>query len=198
MQKIRLTWLLVCCLVASVDAQPTRKSAPSQATKPDFMIVPGKSLGKIKLGMAKKEVIALLGNPHKLEKEQQATVITYQSRKTGNLVALYLEADKVNQIHFTSSAYATQEGITTQNCSEHKPLFNAWKLPVRFVNLKYSLKQGGLTFYNLNADSAHPDYPVTYWGVVHRGQQPRYEVFYLLDEPSGGWQSWNGEDIYAE
>jgi hypothetical protein len=197
-QKIGIYWVLLPWLALQVEGQSNRKSITSQSTKVDFSIVPGKSLGKIRLGMTTKEVVTLLGNPGKTVKEQQATLITYQSKKSGNQVGLYLEAGRVVQIHFTSPAYATQEGITTLNCSEHKPLFTAWQLPVRFLNLKYTRNGGGLTFYNLNADSGDPAYPVSYWGVIHAGPQPRYELFSLENESNGGWLPWDGQDAYSE
>jgi hypothetical protein len=196
--RIGLCLVLFLWLALQAGAQSNRTTVTSQSTKADFSIVPGKSLGKIRLGMTTKEVVALLGNPGKTQKEQQATLITYQSKKSGNQVGLYLEADRVVQIHFTSPAYATQEGITNLNCSEHKPLFTAWQLPVRFLNLKYTRNGGGVTFYNLNADSGDAAYPVSYWGVIHAGPQPRYELFSLENEPNGGWQPWDGKYAYSE
>lgn len=200
MKRLLLPFVLLLMALSSLPVGA--QSAPAVVTppraNPDFLIMPGKGLGKIQLDMTHKQVVALLGNPGKRHRDEPADVLTYQSKKSGNQVVLYLVAGRVTQIHFTSPSYQTAGGVTAQNYAEHPDLFTAWKLRGRFVNLKYTRKGEGLTFYNLNADSAHPEYPPVHWGVIHKGAQPRFEVFYLLGEPGGGWLPWDGQDIYAE
>jgi len=146
--------------------------------------------------MAKQTMIGLLGQP---TRETSDGSLVYQAKQGGNKTEIFLAAGQVAQINFTSKTFNTKDGVNTRNFLDHKfaHAFAKWKLAWRFVNIKYSLKSGGLTFYNLNADSADSEFEVQYVGVVHRGLNPVYEVLSLEGEPNGGWKQWDGRDIYS-
>lgn len=195
-------WLLYCLFTGlisvPVSAQTVGKPAPKASVSTNFLIVPGQSLGKIKLDMTRKEVTAILGNPSRERKVDEVRELVYTSKSSGNAVKVGLVNDQVAQIYFSSASYKTKEGIHVGTASENLSYLTPWKLHLRFVNVKYAWKKGGLTFYGLNVDSGDPEYPVIYWGVVHKGLRPVYEAQSVENEENGGWQPWNGEDIYSQ
>ena len=169
---------------------------PAAREADDRLVVPGESVGRIRLGMSRRDVLALLGAPA----DARGNPLVYRSGRGGNSLQLFFAGERVEQIDFTSAAFHTREGITTRSYGDdrHAASFAKWRLRWRFVNLRYTLRSGGLTFYGLNVDSANPDYEVTHLGVVHRGAKPPHQPLELEDEPNGGWEPWNGRDIHGE
>lgn len=100
-----------------VDGSYTRSEPTQLDTQSDYLIVPGKSLGKISLGMTKAEVTHLLGKPTNSDEHQ----MTYKSSK--NYITLNLKNQVVKQIEFTSPSFSTSDGINTKNFEEKKDLF---------------------------------------------------------------------------
>ena len=181
------------CVSGGTGAATRVPAAPQPA---DQLIGPGESVGRIRLGMSRRDVLALLGAPA----DPRGNPFVYRARRGGNSLQLFFAADRVEQIDFTSPAFRTREGITTRSYAEDRyaARFARWKLRWRFLNVKHVLRSGGLTFYGLNVDSAHPDYAPTHVGVVHRGAKPPHEALELEDEPDGGWTPWGEDDSYGE
>lgn len=194
-----LGWVHARKLVCEKPGKLTKRLSVNRLTREkstkgnDFLIAPGLSLGKIRLGMRKKEVVALLGKP---DNESNDSSMVYAS-KNGNETEIFLFKDKAIQISFTSPVYATHEGINTENFAGEKFRhdFNRYRISWRFDNFKYSFTSGGLTFYNLNADSPdeNAEYPIEFIGIVHTGGNPIKEPLYFKDEKNGGWKEWDGK-----
>jgi hypothetical protein len=194
------TGLLLLAVVIAPAFPATGGAASSGGMQPttyqstDRLVVPGESVGRVRLGMTRREVLALLGTP-----TESGDPLVYRARRGGHRLQVYFAGGRVEQIDFTSPAFQTRDGIGTRSYHEDRyaARFAMWRLRWRFVNLKHTLRPGGLTFYGLNVDSANPDYTVTYVGVVHRGAKPPHEALELQGEPEGGWTPWDGSDIYG-
>ena len=162
------------------------------AAQDDRLVVPGRSVGRVRLGMHRREVTQLLGAPA----EATGGLLEYHARRGGSRLSVHLAGGRVTQIDFTSPSFRTSEGIGTGTYAgrAHAARFRKWMLRWRFANVRYTLRAGGLTFYGLNADSAHEDYPPADIGVVHAGADPPHPALELEGEPNGGWKPWNGDD----
>jgi hypothetical protein len=194
MRRSILFYLCPILLITSSMAFAIQETAPPDK---DYLIIPGRSLGKIQLGMKKEEVLKLLGKPS--EQTPKPSLI-YRSKSTNNYIEMHLIKSEVQQIDFTSNAYKTEGGIDVNNYAddEFKKIFFKWRIPLRFINLKYTLNSGGLTFYIINADSADSEFPPTTIGVIHPGLKPKYEALYIEGAPNNGWKAWGGGDIYSD
>lgn len=173
---------------ANDDAVSTNADAPSnepsgkQLTEKEtaYLIVPGQSVGKIKLGMSKDDVVSLLG---KAAREMDQT-LTYYSKNKQNYISVHWdkESGEVCQIDFTSSAFSTEDGVTTANFedSKYEDAFNHYEFQWRFLNERYEWKDGGLAFFAFNADvpDDNPEYSRYVRGYVYEGDT-------LPDEPIG-------------
>lgn len=186
--------------VAPASAPAAKAPPPAVTTDVSNLIIPGKSVGKINLGMRMGTVENLLGKPASLCETEDGNfqVAQYVSKTTGNLLEIYYDQEVVSEIQFTSKAYHTADGVSlaTYDSPPYRDRFSKWKINTRFVQTKYVLTTGGFSCYGLNVDSDHPDYPVAYWGVVHDDMSPFNEPFALFGEENGGWIIWDGIDIY--
>lgn len=184
----RLTWVALAIALAAGAAWPP-------AAQDDRLVVPGRSVGRIHLGMQRREVTELLGAPA----EATGSLLEYRARGGGSRLSVHLAGGRVTQIDFTSPSFRTREGIGTRTYASraHAARFSTWLLRWRFANVRYTLRTGGLTFYDLNADSAHEDYPSTDVGVVHAGANPPHPPLELENEPNGGWQPWDGGEMHG-
>lgn len=176
-----------------VGAMPAAGAGEPTAVQDDRLVVPGRSVGRIQLGMHRREVTALLGTPP----EATADLLEYHASRGSNRLSVHLAGGRVTQIDFTSPSFRTRDGIGTRTYADdaHAARFRKWLLRWRFANVRYTLRTGGLTFYGLNVDSAHEDYPSLDVGVVHAGAGPPRPPLALEGEPNGGWAPWNGRDI---
>jgi hypothetical protein len=158
-----------------VDGSYIRSRSSFAESKSDYLIVPGKSIGKIALGMAKDEVTRLLGKPTNSDENQ----MTYKSSK--NYINLLLNNQVVKQIEFTSPSFSTSEGINTGNFDEKIDLFNVFEFQWRFLQIRYELKQGGLAFFTFNAGvpDDNTEYQQYAKGYIYDGQQ-------IYEEPISG------------
>ncbi|WP_239615519.1 hypothetical protein [Cohnella mopanensis] len=143
----------------------------------DYLIVPGRSVGKISLGMSKKEVTKLLGKPSEADESQ----MTYKSAK--NSITLELDNNVVRQIEFTSSSFSTAEGINLSNFQQLDDGFAISQFQWRFLQLRYGWEEGGLTFFSFNADvpDDNEEYQSYVRGYVYEGRQ-------MFEEPITGAQ----------
>ena len=122
-------------------------------------IVPGKSVGKVVLGMSREEVQSLLGEPTGVEDD----VMVYRSEKTGNVLLLGC-SDVVELILFSSPDFTAADGLSTRNAMTEagKAGYRRWtKKGAEYTG--WSHPQGGLAFF---LDGPSVDNPVL--GVVYK------------------------------
>ncbi|MDQ0885861.1 hypothetical protein QFZ81_000949 [Paenibacillus sp. V4I9] len=132
----------------------------------DYLIIPGKSVGKISLGMTKDDVIKLLGNPTNTLDNQ----LIYKSTK--NFLSLYLKSSVVKQIEFTSPSFSTKDGVNTGNFENNHDHFTELEFQWRFLQLRFDWDQGGLSFFTFNADvpDDNKEYQRYTRGYIYEGQ----------------------------
>ena len=140
-------------------------------TDTKLTMVPGKSLGDIKIGASKEEVKALLGVPEKklftkvggksMLADDDAEIWTYRKAVSGHGIRIIFLSGSVREIETADSSYKTENGLSLSNFLFAK---NAEKLQSRKVarnNVVLCLaKGGGLTFYayDLNKDGTDAKY----------------------------------------
>lgn len=177
--------------------EPSITNSPEITTNninPDYLIIPGVSLGKIKLNMDVKQVIEILGNPSKKNSES----ITYYSKNKKNYIQIFLIEDKVSEVIFTSSSFETIDGDRidiNSNLEVNADKYNAWKFQWLLMQIRYTLKEGGLTFYTFNVDTAddNSEHPRSSIGILHKGKSPQYTPI-----EDANWEKWDGDlaDLY--
>lgn len=172
-------------LLAQTVGLPTQVSA-APAANADFLLVPGKSLGQIALGMTVSQVKELLGPP---TKEQAGAWLQYKNQDD---LVVFIEHDKVAEIRFTSKRYQTENGLTLGNYEQKRwhGLFQFARLQTKFMNTRCNLKSGGLAIYRVNLDGT-AQYPVQTIGLIYDGQ-PNHQARLYAGEPDGGWEEWDG------
>ncbi|MBD0327696.1 MAG: hypothetical protein ICV68_14760 [Pyrinomonadaceae bacterium] len=79
----------------------------------DFAIKPGRSIGKIELGMSRRAVHNALGQPGGSYRMSGRLTGEYWAANTGNDVRIVYRAGRVIQIKITSPSFTTPEGLTT-------------------------------------------------------------------------------------
>jgi hypothetical protein len=104
MLKATVRLIIVGCLVTL---------AALAASAQDFAIKPGRSIGKIELGMSRQSVHDALGKPGGSYRMSGRLMGEYWSANTGNDVRIIYRAGKVIQIKVTSQSFFTPEGLTT-------------------------------------------------------------------------------------
>lgn len=160
---------------ASSDEQDVSSNVPEVNT--DYLILPGQSVGRTKLGMSRSEVINNLGKPA----EEDDLTLTYKSKK--NYITLYFEQDEIVQIEFTSSSFRTAEGFGTDNIVPNTDGFITYEAQWRFLNYRMDSEGGGLSFATFNADV--PDDNMEYErytrAYVYEGDSMPYEPINGLD-----------------
>jgi outer membrane protein assembly factor BamE (lipoprotein component of BamABCDE complex) len=132
-------------LAASLGVPASTSDSPSSSTGATNVIVPGQSFAKIRLGMTKAQVVALLGRPT----SESENVICYRTRDKRYFLIIRTEADKVSDVLFNSPAYATASGIAVSNymLETSRVAFQPPHRPTaRPVDI-FTLKDGGLSFF---------------------------------------------------
>lgn len=142
----------------TVAAMPHASSAqPNLPVSPRSLIVPGLSIGRMRIGMTKGEVLQMLGKPT----SSDGNVLTYWSVDRRFFLSIKLEQDTVSQIAFSSPVFKTDSGICLANYSTFASRFKpAVKNQTMAMHL---LQQGGLSIITPNIKSAVPV------GIVHKG-----------------------------
>ncbi|MEI7638327.1 MAG: hypothetical protein WCJ37_13545 [Syntrophus sp. (in: bacteria)] len=166
----------------------------AKASETDYLIVPGKSVGKMRIGMSKMEVLKLLGKPT----DQDKTFLLYKAKRNDDTLKIYLSNSRVAQIEFKSAYFRTADGISTANYNNDNNAgkFNKFLLQWLFINSRYVHKEGGLSFYRSNVNSMNDDYPTVTLCIVYKGTKPFHEPLYLDEEPNGGWRPVEGPNIW--
>ncbi len=102
---------LVSALVVSLGLWLSTESLAA-APAADYLVTPGVSIGKIRIGMAKEEVRKTLGKPKssfKLESKVEADVFGSK-----NFVQVFYKGGKVVQIAASSPSFQTAENLSAQ------------------------------------------------------------------------------------
>lgn len=154
----------------------------------DILLVPGKSVGPISLGMTPAEVTEAMGKP---EREQAGMWVEY---KEGNSpMHIFFRRGKVAEIRFGSKKYRTAEGISLATYTQKKfhDDFEFDRLQFKFMNTRAHLKAGGFNIYKLNLDSTDPKSPIETLGLVY-DQIPLHEAVFIEGQIDNGWEKWDG------
>lgn len=152
--------------------------AGAQLKDSNRLIVPGQSLGSLKLNMSKKEVKAKFGLADNTE---VSTQWSYQGVGE-DFVRIVFNGDKVSFIAFSSDQYVTAEGLKSGS-AEAK--FKGFKRQTHFqpgpdekkiTNVRYLAPGGGLAFYKYDIEDIEPDQrDLHHAGTVFKGAVPPEE-----------------------
>jgi hypothetical protein len=116
----------------------------SSSTAQANLIVPGKSIAKIRLGMSRSEIISLLGKPG----DQAGSVFSYWTPDRKYILAVRFVDDKASEVLFNSKAFSTSFGLNVANFTG--PEFRSYFAPVHQAGARpapiFTLKEGGLSF----------------------------------------------------
>ncbi|MBX9670717.1 MAG: hypothetical protein K2X93_24160 [Candidatus Obscuribacterales bacterium] len=185
---INTHWLLVSLMVLVVSSPSEGKTTGGNN---NMLIVPARSVGPIALGMPVSAAKQILGKPTSTDDDFLAF------NKKG--ISILAKDGKVSEIVFDSKRFSTKDGLslsTYDQPAKYKS-FTHWKLPWRFMNLKHTLKSGGLSVFETNVDSGDDEYESRVYGVVFSGNRSECGLA-LCDEQNDGWESWdgNGENLW--
>ena len=180
--------LVRAAVYAFIIGTCSASAALSAATTADILLVPGKSVGPVSLGMTPAEVGEAMGKP---EREQAGRWVEY---KEGNSpMHIFFHRGKVSEIRFGAKKYRTAEGISLATYTQKKfhNDFDYDRLQFKFMNTRAHLKAGGLNIYKLNLDSTDPKNPVETLGLVY-DQIPLHEAVLIEGQIDNGWEKWDG------
>ncbi|CAN5728415.1 hypothetical protein BH10CYA1_BH10CYA1_50410 [soil metagenome] len=175
-------------LCAFIIGSYSASAALAAASSADILLVPGKSVGAISIGMTPAEVTEAMGKP---EREQAGMWVEY---KEGNSpMHIFFRRGKVTEIRFGSKKYRTVEGISLSTYTQKKfhDQFEFDRLQWKFMNTRAHLKAGGFNIYKLNLDSTDPKSPVETLGLVY-DQIPLHEAVSIEGQIDNGWEKWDG------
>ncbi len=131
--------------INSNQAKLSLSQNSSKSVNSSTLIIPGQSLARIKLGISRQQVIALLGKPT----DESDNVICYWTSDRRYFLIVRTTEGKVSDVLFDSPAYATAAGITVANFKQANSQ-QVFQLPHRPVNRPvdiYTLRDGGLSFF---------------------------------------------------
>ena len=181
----RLVRVALCALIIG---SCSASEALAAATNADILLVPGKSVGPISLGMTPTEVTAALGKP---EREQPGMWV--EDKEGNSPMHIFFRRGKVTEIRFGAKKYRTAEGISLATYTQKKfhDDFDYDRLQFKFMNTRAHLKTGGLNIYKLNLDSTDPKNTVETLGLVY-DQIPMHEAVLIEGQIDNGWEKWDG------
>ncbi len=181
----RLVRVALCALVIG---SCSASGALAAAATADILLVPGKSVGPISLGMTPAEVTESLGKP---EREQPGMWVEY--KEVNSPMHIFFRRGKVTEIRFGAKKYRTAEGISLATYTQKKyhDDFDYDRLQFKFMNTRAHLKAGGLNIYKLNLDSTDPKNSVETLGLVY-DQIPLHEAVLIEGQIDNGWEKWDG------
>ncbi len=176
-------WLLVSLMVLVVSSPSDCKTTGGNNSR---LIVPAKSVGPIALGMPVAAAKQILGTPTRIEDD----LLVFNKKG----ISILSKDGKVSEIMFDSGKFLTKDGLSlsTYDQPSNYKTFTHWKLPWRFMNLKHTLKSGGLSVFETNVDSGDDEYEPRVYGVVFSGNRSECGLA-LCDGQNDGWESWDGD-----
>jgi hypothetical protein len=114
----------------------TPADAKPEPVNPRILIVPNKSVARMKLGMNAGEVLQLLGKPT----SSKGDVITYWTSDHRYFLSVLLNASTVSEIAFSSPAFKTENAISLANYLTNSAKFSE---PVKRTNYSVMTLRGG-------------------------------------------------------
>ena len=155
----------------------------------DLLVVPGKSLGKVSLGMAVAKVENALGKP---DKEQPGNWVEYA--RPGDKVDIFFIDGAASEIRFNSKKYKTVDGLSLSNWNDKRwrDRFDYARMQTKFMNARMCLKSGGFAIYRLNIDGS-TDYPLQTMALIYGTEHPVHQPRMYMGEADGGWEEWDGK-----
>lgn len=146
--------------VERAPEKPQEKLIPQDsAVKAGVLIVPGESVGRVKIGMSRDEVTGLLGRPT----VATANTITFMSSDKRYYLALQIADDKVSEIMFSSPAFRTVDGIGMETFDDRTSEFRAAPSQPKVSpnRMFYLMKARGLAFA-VRPGSSQPEYGLVF------------------------------------
>lgn len=153
------------------------KSMLGWPVNPAEIVVPGKSVGAVAVGMTGEELIALLGEPSvKRESTYPETALwDYGVKSDDRGISVLMRNDAVVRIEAKAEKFRTEDGLGLSNFLEpkYKERFERWTLGTENggTDYRYIVKGGGLVFYQLDGKRTL---------AVYEGGSP-------IGEPKGDW-----------
>jgi hypothetical protein len=170
-------------LLATLALSGAFVSSASASNAEEMLIVPGQSVGKVRLGMSPEQVKSALGEPQ----TKTAESWEYHPQGAKDLLRVLFAKQVVVQIEFTSHDYHTEDQIDVRNYRKFREQFRRARFQGQFLHLRYSFGKGGLSFFEINYDSTSPTQEPYSLGVVHSGATP------AVDPLKGAtWADWEG------
>jgi hypothetical protein len=110
--------------IAITTSDKNKPSAPeTDPINPRILLVPGKSVARIKLGMSSSELVQLLGKPTL----SKGNVITYWTSDRRYFLSVLLNNSLITEIAFSSPAFKTDHEISLANYPANKSFFTSAK-----------------------------------------------------------------------
>ncbi len=156
-----------------------------------LLIIPGESLGDIKIGMTKEEVKNFVSYIGPLTDDKWRMHTEDYER----LLRIDFKDNTVYQICFTYPEFATIEGLSLENHRNYPEHFSVYEYDreetalsgKKLIDLMYVLNSGGLVFIDYDIHDADPQQrDLLYWGIIFKGNLPP-------DENMHDWKK-QGED----
>lgn len=88
---------------------------PNASAQNDYLITPGRSIGKIALDMPRSQVHELLGKPLTTSALNGVQVDTWGTTGGDDFAQVYYRADKAAQIEVAASKFVTANGLSTKS-----------------------------------------------------------------------------------
>lgn len=148
---------------------------------PKSLIVPGASVGAIRIGMTKDEVRAALGKAG----EETAAIWRYVSASSGNKLTMYFDTSgNLMQAAWTSPSFKTNDLVSTAATPGLADVtWFVYTAPNDPKAVKYVSAEGGLAFYYVFPSGARDGEPSSGVGCIFAGEDPPVD----LVSPDGGW-----------
>jgi Tfp pilus assembly protein PilF len=147
------------------------KSMLGWPTDPNLVIVPGKSIGGLSLGVTSADVLSSWGKPIERVTEGDHAIWSYGGRVGALETLVYMEKDSVIEIVTSAKKFKTSDGIGITNFMEPKyaDRFERWAVNKDGTPLlrRYMLNGGGLAFYSAGEHRS---------AVIHSGDKPLSNV----------------------
>lgn len=143
----------------------------------DFVVEPGRRVGKIEIGASRDAVHRLLGKPAKMFSTHKKLVVdSWSNNKTGNQLEVIYQAGNVVQIKVSSPRFSTPDGVSTNSSlAEVRRAYSPLKKTTYFYNeesgrgLDYlEDPQRGVTFVFASPSTDPPETLKAWVIIVHR------------------------------
>jgi hypothetical protein len=148
---------IVCCLVILFATVPGSSHATEAGP---WSIVPGRSIGQVRLGMTRQALHGLLGSPQSRVRENGGIVVERWGTKKpsaksaqidfiADFITVYLQGNRVVQVDASSPAFILSNGLSTRNSAQ-----------------EFKARYGSGAFHEINVQYPH-DIPAGIPGSKH-------------------------------